>query len=193
MKSKSIMQKNTKPILLYDGNCEVCRNVAHWVEKSARSKSGELSVILMPVGNDPEALKLLNPGLNIWDAYATNYLIMPDASMKTGGEAVAEVFRILPNTKWFAWCFALSIFGFRPFQSLLNLAYYILDKTRPIFGCESCGTPSVWVRPFAAVGKWASSTFGQKHISAPVQKRTSRHANPRRADPKLKVAPVNTK
>ncbi|MEO9166873.1 MAG: DCC1-like thiol-disulfide oxidoreductase family protein [Aestuariivirga sp.] len=181
------MQKQTKPILLYDGECGVCRRIAHWVDKSARNKSGEMSIILMPIGDDPEALKLINPSLNIWDAYATNYLIMPDASMKTGGEAVAAVFQILPNTKWFAWCFALSIFGFRPFQMMLNFAYAILDDIRPIFGCESCGTPSFWVRPIAAVGKWVSSVFGQRGGKASTAKFNSRHASPRRRMPSKPV------
>jgi predicted DCC family thiol-disulfide oxidoreductase YuxK len=183
------MPKQTKPILLYDGECGVCRHVAHWVEKSARSKSGETSIVLMPVGEDPDALKLINPNLTIWDAYATNYLIMPDASMKTGGEAVAEVFRILPNTKWFAGCFALSIFGYRPFQMMLNWGYAILDDIRPVFGCESCGTPSLWVRPFAATAKWLSSTFGQRRGTEVTPKLSSRKASPRRSSSKPDMIP----
>ena len=167
------MAQQTKPILLYDGECGVCRRVARWVEASAAGGSNGASIILMPVGDDPEALKRINPVLNIWDAYATNYLVLPDKSMKTGGEAVAEVLQILPNTKWFAWCFALSIFGFRPFQKMLNLAYAILDDIRPIFGCESCGTPSIWVRPFAAIVKWTRSTFSQHGNLEPVAKVTS--------------------
>ena len=179
MKSEAKSIKQSKPILLYDGECGVCRHVAHWVERSALTKSRETSIILMPVGEDPEALKLLNPALNIWDAYATNHLIMTDGSMKTGGEAVAEVLRILPNTKWFAWCFGLSIFNLRPFQMLLNLAYAILDDIRPIFGCESCGTPSIWIRPFTSFKKWMSPPITPH--SAP--KLSSRHASPRRIAP----------
>jgi hypothetical protein len=45
---------------------------------------------------------LLHPDLDIWDAYETIHVMMPDGSMKLGGEAVAEVLRNLPNTKWFA-------------------------------------------------------------------------------------------
>ena len=60
---------------------------------------------------------MLNPDLDIWDAYATIHVLMPDGSMKLGGEAVAEVLRDLRNTKWFAWIFAVSMFGFRPFQT----------------------------------------------------------------------------
>src|SRR5665213_870021 len=162
------MQKQTKPMLLFDGGCGVCRRIAHWVENSAQSKSGEKSIIVRPVGDDPEALHLLNPGLNIWDAYATSHLLMPDGSMKLGGEAVAEILLNLPNTKWFARSFTISIFGFRPFQMTLNMAYAILDDVRPLFGCESCGTPNFWVRPIVGTIKWVKAIFsGRSHPSPP--------------------------
>jgi hypothetical protein len=93
---------------------------------------------------------------------------MPDGSMKLGGEAVAEVLRRLPNAKWFAGCFTVSIFGFQPFQMILNMSYAILADVRPIFGCESCGTPS-WLRPIGWLTKWAKGIFGEKRdpISTP--------------------------
>ena len=134
------MQKQTKPILLFNDECAVCRRIGNWVKKSALSRSGETSIILRPIGDDPEALRSLQPDLDIWDAYETIHVLMPDGSMKLGGEAVAEVLRDMPNTKWFASSFAVSIFGFRPFQMVLNLGYAILADVRPLFGCESCGT-----------------------------------------------------
>jgi len=150
-----------KPILLFDDECGVCRRIAHWVQNSAGSISGETSIIVRPVGEDPDALRTLNPGLEIWDAYATIHVLMPDGSMRLGGEAIAEVLRNLPNTKWFAWSFAISIFGFQPFQMMLNVAYVILADVRPIFGCESCGTPNFWVRPFVWMIKGVKSIFGE--------------------------------
>ena len=122
---------------------------------------------MQPIGDDPEALLSLNPDLDIWDAYATIHLLMPDGSMVLGGEAVAEVLRILPNTKWFAGIFAISMFEFRPFQIILNMAYAILADVRPLFGCESCGTPSVWVRTIAWMTKWAKTLFGESHHPSP--------------------------
>jgi hypothetical protein len=103
----------------------------------------------------------LHPDLDIRDAYETIHLLMPDGSMKLGGEAVAEVLLSLPNTKWFAGSFAVSIFGFRPFQMILNLSYAIRADVRPLFGCESCGTPR-WLRPIAWITKWAKGVFGEK-------------------------------
>jgi predicted DCC family thiol-disulfide oxidoreductase YuxK len=177
------MQKQIKPILLFDGGCGVCRRIAHWVENSAQSASGETSIIVRPVGDDPEALHLLNPNLNIWDAYATIHLLMPDGTMKLGGEAVAEVLRNLPNTKWFTQGFSISIFGFRPFQMTLNMAYVILDDVRPLFGCESCGTPSLWVRPIAETIKWVKAIFRERPHPSPTPHFTSLSATRRQALP----------
>ena len=154
-------QPQTGPILLFNDECGVCRRIAKWVRKSAQGKSGDVSIFEQPIGDDPKALRALNPKLDIWDAYATIHLLMPNGSMKRGGEAVAEVLRDLPDTKWFAGCFAVSIFGLRPFQMILNMAYAILADVRPLFGCESCGTPSFWVRPFARILKWSAALFGQ--------------------------------
>jgi hypothetical protein len=78
---------------------------------------------------------------------------MPDGSMKTGGEAVAEVLRRLPNCAWFAWIFALGISDFRPFQLVLNLGYTVLADIRPLLGCESCGIPSPFIKFLRSIGR----------------------------------------
>lgn len=161
------MTNQTSPILLFDGGCAVCGHIAQWVQRSARTPSGGTAILVRPVGNDPAELRRLNPDLDIWDAYAKSHLLMPDGSMKIGGEAIAEVLRRLPATKWFAWCFAIGIFGVRPFQLLLNLAYTILDDVRPVLGCGSCGTPAFWVRPITRLVKWAGTRFGKS--PAPIR------------------------
>jgi len=148
-----------KAVLLYNGECDVCRRIGGWVRKSAESGSGASRIIERPIGDDPDELRRLNPKLSIWDAYETIHLLMPDGSMKLGGEAVAEVLRRLPNTRWFAWMFAVKILGFRPFQSLLNVGYAILSAVRPLFGCESCGMP-IHKRPFVWLKDWWTSRVG---------------------------------
>ena len=161
------IEKQTVPILLFNDECGVCRIIAHWVQKSARTRSADTRIIVRPICEAPEDLRSLNPALSIWDAYATIHLLMPDGSMKLGGEAVAAVLRNLSSTRWFAWMFAISVFGFRPFQAILNLAYLILADVRPIFGCESCGTPSPWVIPIRWLVKRVASIFGESHRRAP--------------------------
>jgi predicted DCC family thiol-disulfide oxidoreductase YuxK len=162
------------PVLLFNDECGVCRRIARWVAKSARSKSGEVSIIERPIGDDPEALRLLNPELDIWEAYATIHLLMPDGSMKRGGEAVAEVLRRLSNTRWLARSFSVSVLGFRPFQSVLNLAYTVLADTRPLFGCESCGSPSPWMKPIRWIVRSVKALVGKGGPHNPRPHFTSR-------------------
>jgi predicted DCC family thiol-disulfide oxidoreductase YuxK len=157
------IKMRTAPTLLFNDECGVCRSIADWVRKSAHTKSGLPGIVVRPIGQDPEELRGLNPDLNIWDAYSTIHLLMPNGSMKLGGEAVAEVLRDLPRTSWFTWLFAIRVFGLRPFQSTLNLAYAILADIRPVFGCESCGTPSPWIRPIRWIVKQGALLFGQSH------------------------------
>lgn len=159
------MQKPSAPIVLFNDECSVCRRIARWVQKSAESTSGERRIVVQPIGDDPEALRRLDPRLDIWDAYATIHVLMPDGSVKLGGEAVAEVLRALPNTRWFAWTFSeIVVFGVRPFQMALNVAYAILADVRPAFGCESCGTPSLWVKPIGWMIRAAKAAFGERRL-----------------------------
>ena len=167
------IKEQSAPILLFNDECGVCRSIANWVKKQVQATSHGTSLVVRPIGQDPEELQALNQGLNIWDAYATIHLLMPDGSMKLGGEAVAEVLRHLSSTRWFTWTFAINLFGIRPFQAILNLAYTILADVRPVFGCESCGTPSPWVRPIRWIVKWTASLFGAGHHASPSPHFTS--------------------
>ena len=103
-------RNQTAPVLLFNDECGVCRSIAGWVKKQVQAGSGTTSIMVRPIGQDPEELRALNQDLNIWDAYATIHLLMPDGSMKLAGEAVAEVLRNLPSTRWFVkW--TASLFG----------------------------------------------------------------------------------
>ena len=140
------MSMTTQPILLFSGDCAVCTRIAGWVRNATQSIAGPNGLVVRPIGNDPLALSAMNPALDIWAAYETIHVLMPGGGMKLGGEAVAEVLRRVPRCRWFAWIFSVRVFRWRPFQSLLNLAYLILADARPLLGCDSCGIPSRWVR-----------------------------------------------
>ena len=103
------IKEQSAPILLFNDECGVCRSIANWVKKQVQAGSGAPSIVVRPIGQDPEELRALNQGLNIWDVDATIHLLMPDGSMKLGGEAVAEVLRNLPSTRWFTWTFAITV------------------------------------------------------------------------------------
>jgi predicted DCC family thiol-disulfide oxidoreductase YuxK len=170
-----------RPILLFNDECAVCRRIARWVRRSAQGEPGEPSIVERPIGDDPDALRLLNPALDIWDAYATIHLLMPDGSMKVGGEAVAEVLRTLPNTQWFAWSFSVRLFGFRPFQMLLNIAYALLSDVRPLLGCESCGAQGFWVRPLHWMFKGSKSLLDGRRRATTIPHFTALSTAARRA------------
>jgi predicted DCC family thiol-disulfide oxidoreductase YuxK len=135
------------PLLLFDGDCSVCRAIAAWVVRSAQKDPRGPGLAAQPIGHDPAALTLLHPGLSIWDAYKHLHLCMPGGTLKLDGEAVAEVLRRLPATRWFAWSFNVGVAGFRPGQGVLNVLYFILADLRPLLGCESCGSTSFWAGP----------------------------------------------
>lgn len=134
-----------RAILLFNSDCPVCSKIAGWVIANDDPKNGgDQKIDERPIGFDPEALTKLNPNLTIWDAYSTIHVVMPDGSMKVGGEAIAEVLRRLPDTRWATGLLDVGIGGWRPFQSMLNFGYTVLDKLRPALGCKSCGTPTPW-------------------------------------------------
>lgn len=148
------------PILLFDGECNVCRKIAYWVENAARRPTGPPPVIIQEIGEDPAELAVLHPGLDIWEAYAAPHMLMPDGSVPRAGEAIAALFRLLPQTQWFASIFSLTVLGVRPFQKLLDWAYLVLADIRPLLGCESCGQPSAWVQPLLAAKNWLKGASG---------------------------------
>lgn len=169
------------PILLFNDQCAVCRRIARWVI-GQEAKNGEAAKLeIRPIGSDPEALKAIHPGLDIWDAYKSVHVVMPDGSMRMGGDAVGEVLRRLPATGWLAGALDLEILGFRPFQSLLDAGYYLLDNIRPAFGCESCGHgPPAWAFPITLGVKAYRALFGGGETAAPAQPLAPAAASPKK-------------
>jgi len=157
-----VVARQSTPILLFDDECAVCRRMARWVGSVACNAIGERTIDVRPIGEDPEALRKLDPTLDIWKVYAKSHLLMPDGTILVAGEAVAEVLRRSPGMAWCAWLFSVRVFGMRPFQGLLDLGYVILSDVRPIFGCKSCGAPALWARPFVWLVKTARRLTGSK-------------------------------
>jgi hypothetical protein len=51
---------------------------------------------------------------------------------------------------------------------VLDIAYAVLSDVRPLFGCESCGTPGPWVRPIAWVVRAGKALFGKNRQARPA-------------------------
>lgn len=150
------MQQSARPILLYNGECAVCCRIAEWVAASARDTR---ALDVRPIGDDPTAIAQLHAGLDIWDAYKVVHLLMPDGSMKTGGAAVVEILRTLPNTKLLGSLLNVHIAAFRPGALLVNAAYDVLAETRPLLGCASCGSTNALVDSVQHAMRWLSRLF----------------------------------
>lgn len=148
-----------RPILLYNANCQVCRMLSEWVKQQDAS-GGDL-IDERPIGGNPSALTALSPDLDIWKVYEKIHLVMPDGEVKIGGNAVAEVLKRLPSTKWLGAIVDLGIGEFKPFLFLLDGAYNVLDAIRPALGCESCGGGPVawWALPI----KWTADAVKAVH------------------------------
>lgn len=152
-----------RPILLFNDQCAVCRTISAWVKR--QDDGGKDLIDERPIGNDPEALLAIHPGLDIWEVYSDIHVVMPDGALKRGGEAVAEVLKRLPSQRWYAWALDVQVAGRRPFQGVLNAAYKLLNEIRPAIGCESCGGgPVVWwakpIRWTADAVRWVKGKLG---------------------------------
>lgn len=147
-----------RPVLLFNGQCEVCQKLSAWVK--AADLKGEDLIDERPLPNDPAELARIHPGLDIWKAYEEIHVVMPDGRLLKGGEAIAEVLKRLPHTRWLSGLFNLEVFGKKPGVAALHAAYKILDAIRPALGCSSCGGGPVvwWAKPIkwgADLVKWA--------------------------------------
>lgn len=145
-------EKLDRPVLLFNGQCETCKVLSSWVKQ--KDASGKDLIDERPIPSTPEELARLNPDLDIWKVYEEIHLLMPDGSVKKGGEAIAEVLKRLPGQGWYTWAFDVSVFGFKPGMLALEGAYKLLDAIRPALGCSSCGGGPVawWAKPI----KWTA-------------------------------------
>ncbi len=153
-------------LLLYNDRCATCRKIASWIVRDDSVQHGGKQLVdARAIGGDPKAFAKVVPNLDYYDAYTTPHVVMPDGTVKAGGEAIAEVLMRLPETRWFAWLFKVHVGSWRPFQGMLNGSYYLLDHLRPALGCESCGEREVpwWGKPIAWTVQGVQKLAGLLH------------------------------
>jgi len=116
---------------------------SHWalVQSRRRANGARTSLIVQPLGTTREA-SVLNPDLDIWTPMKYDHVLMPDGLVKLGGEAVAEVLRRLPNTKWFAWSFATA-YSIPPCQVYSTWPTRSFRCATAVRAVRVCGKPRV--------------------------------------------------
>ena len=94
-----VVARPSTPILLFDDECAVCRRMAHWVRSVARNGIGERTIDVRPIGEDPEALRKLDPTLDIWKVYARSHLLMPDGTILVAGDGLVRLAAFHPRLR----------------------------------------------------------------------------------------------
>jgi predicted DCC family thiol-disulfide oxidoreductase YuxK len=54
------IKDQSAPVLLFNDECGVCRSIASWVKRQVQAGSGTTSIVVRPIGQDPEELRALN-------------------------------------------------------------------------------------------------------------------------------------
>lgn len=83
-------------VLIYDGECPVCRGAVEWIRE--RSSPGAFEFLSLHSGE----LERRFPLLDREACREAAHLVLPDGRVLAGEEAASEVFARLPGSAWLA-------------------------------------------------------------------------------------------
>lgn len=106
-------------VLIYDGECSVCRKAVEWIR--ARARPGSFEFLSLHSGE----LALRFPFLDLAACKRAAHLILPGGAVLAGERAAPAVFDRLPGCRWAAVCLRLP--GARIFS---GIAYRFLARRR---------------------------------------------------------------
>jgi predicted DCC family thiol-disulfide oxidoreductase YuxK len=122
-------------ILLYDADCGFCR----WSLDKVLAKDRNRRIRPMPL-HSPEADALL-PGMDEQTKMASWHLVLPDGTVRSGGDAIAPLLRLLPKGKPLG-AMASTV------PVLTRATYRLVARNRERFG-RALGTQACAVDPTA--------------------------------------------
>lgn len=106
-------------VLVYDGECSVCRKTVEWIR--ARAPEGTFEFLSL----HSEELTRRFPSLDRAACKRAAHLVLPDGSLLVGEQAAPEVFERIPGCRWAARCLRLP--GAR---GLSRVAYRFFARRR---------------------------------------------------------------
>lgn len=112
-------------VLIYDGECPVCRASALWIMRLALA-GGALEIL--PCRSEERARRF--PGVAEAACLEAMQLVLPDGHVVAGADAVPDLLRRLPGLGWLARAFDLP--GARP---LARHAYAWIARNRLKISC----------------------------------------------------------
>jgi predicted DCC family thiol-disulfide oxidoreductase YuxK len=101
-----------KPVLIYDGDCSVCRNAVEWIRGRAAPETFEY------LSCHSEDLPRRFPRIEKTACLAAMHLVQQDGSVLAGEQAIPEILLRLRRLRWAAALFRL------PFARSISRAFY---------------------------------------------------------------------
>src|SRR5712691_1944462 len=89
-----------RPTLIYDGDCGFCRRSVDLLRRWDR----EQRVELVPF---QDQARVAAYGIPLPALAAAMHLVLPDARVFAGADAVPVILRLLPGKRWLAWVFGV--------------------------------------------------------------------------------------
>ena len=89
-------------VLIYDGECAMCRGSALWLMRLALS-GGALEIL--PCRSEPRRARF--PRISDEACMEAMQLVLPDGQVLAGADAVPEILRRIPRWRWVAALFDL--------------------------------------------------------------------------------------
>jgi predicted DCC family thiol-disulfide oxidoreductase YuxK len=91
-------------VLIYDGECSMCRASALWLMRRALAgRSSELEIL--PCRSPVRRERF--PFIDDATCMTAMQLVLPDGRVLAGADAAPEILRRIPRWRWVAGCFAL--------------------------------------------------------------------------------------
>jgi len=118
--------QNTPAVLIYDGDCAMCRSSALWLMRLAMS-GGRLEIL--PARSGPRRLRF--PHLTDEACMTAMQLVLPDGRTLAGADAVPELLHRIHGLGWLAT--TLSLPGARP---VARRVYAWIAKNRMRLSCQ---------------------------------------------------------
>ncbi len=118
----------TPAVLIYDGDCSMCRASALWLMRRALAGGADQFEILpcrSPVRRERY------PQITDEACMSAMQLVLPDGRVLSGADAAPEIIRRIPRWRWLAGVFALP--GVRP---LSRRGYAWIARSRMKLSCS---------------------------------------------------------
>ncbi len=100
MSTKTLSESAT---LIYDENCMFCKKCVGWIAKRARP--GALEFLPLQAPGRSERF----PELTDEACMEGMQLVLPDGPVRSGEQALPDLFRMLKRWRWFAFAFELPV------------------------------------------------------------------------------------